>query len=218
MGCCLSRCAGHRAQSYQRLALHESIDFYDESVSTTGPDATHCVRSNSVPSFQDILHHLDDVRDVWFSIGLVLGIKMTKLREIEQQNLQKPDGTRRCLAELIEYWLYSDPSACWARLIRALEQLDHLRLAAAIKRQHLWEPSESVYTSHNAYVPRFLATSAISKLHCANWRLPNCVPISKLRIRNFETAQRELLRKLEMTVYTALKLWLQAANTSLNLL
>ena len=37
-------------------------------------------------------------------------------------------------------------------------------------------------------------------------------------IRNFETAQRELLRKLEMAVYTALKLWLQAANTPLNLL
>ena len=37
-------------------------------------------------------------------------------------------------------------------------------------------------------------------------------------VRNFETAQRELLRKLEMTVYTALKLWLQAANISLNLL
>ena len=37
-------------------------------------------------------------------------------------------------------------------------------------------------------------------------------------VRNFETAQQELLRKLEMAVYTALKLWLQAANTPLNLL
>ena len=140
MGSCLSRCAGrYRARSYR----YEPLGL---SVSTTGPDATHCVRSNSVPSLQDILHHLDEVRSDWFSIGLVLWVKMAKLREIEQRYLMT-DGTRRCLAEMIQHWLYSDPSACWERLVRALEQLDLLTLAAAIKQKHLWEASESVVSS-----------------------------------------------------------------------
>ena len=42
--------------------------------------------------------------------------------------------------------------------------------------------------------------------------------VAKLRA-NFETVYAILKqRKLEMAVYTALKLWLQAANTPLNLL
>ena len=49
-------------------------------------------------------------------------------------------------------------------------------------------------------VPRFLATCAISKLRCANWWLPIGVPVSKLR-RDFKTAQRKFLLKLEMAVY-----------------
>ena len=42
----------------------------------------------------------------------------------------------------------------------------------------------------HVYVPRFLATCAISKLRCANWRLPNCVPISKLRTQFRNCATR----------------------------
>ena len=40
------------------------------------------------------------------------------------------------------------------------------------------------------YVLRFLATYAILKLRCANLRLPNCVPISKLRTQFRNCATR----------------------------
>ena len=112
---------------------------------------THCERTvNSVPSHQDVLYHLDEVRHDWFSIGLVLWVKMAKLREIEQRYMMT-DGTRRCLAEMIQCWLETDPTACWERLVRALEQVDQLALAATIKKQHLWESSELqlVHTSHD---------------------------------------------------------------------
>ena len=47
----------------------------------------------------------------------------------------------------------------------------------------------------SVYVPRFLATCAISKLRCANWWLPIC-PVSfetAHLLRNLETARRRSL-------------------------
>ena len=52
-------------------------------------------------------------------------------------------GVDRWLVEMVQYWLDSDPAACWERLVRALEQLDLLVLAATIKQKHLWEQSPS---------------------------------------------------------------------------
>ena len=50
-------------------------------------------------------------------------------------------------------------------------------------------------TIPDIYVPRFLATCAISKLRCANWRLPICLVSFETAhlLRNFETARRRSL-------------------------
>ena len=53
------------------------------------------------------------------------------------------------------------------------------------------------------YVPRFLATCAISKLRCANWRLPIC-PVSfetAHLLRNFETARTRSLSAANIALY-----------------
>ena len=130
MGSCLSR--------FFRRALSD----HDLDLLTPKPDATHCVRTvNPVPSLQDILHHLDAVRYQWFVIGLVLQIKYTKLKEIEQQ-YKLTEGPRRCLAEMIHHWLSSNPATSWEQVVAALEYIDEFRLAAIIKQKHVWIPSE----------------------------------------------------------------------------
>ena len=51
--------------------------------------------------------------------------------------------------------------------------------------------------SRGIYVLHFLAICTISKLHCAFYQLPNCMPISKLLTR-FQNCATRLLYNLEM--------------------
>ena len=83
-----------------------------------------------------MLHHLNEVRGEWFLIGIALGIPLSKLREIEVSYSR--EGTKRWLAEMLQYWLDTTPETCWETIARALEQVDQLRLASAIKKKYLW--------------------------------------------------------------------------------
>ena len=88
-----------------------------------------------------MLHHLNEVRGEWFLIGIALGIPLSKLREIEVSYSR--EGTKRWLAEMLQYWLDTTPETCWETIARALEQVDQLRLASAIKKKYLWNQPSS---------------------------------------------------------------------------
>ena len=90
--------------------------------------------------------HLDKVGDNWFVFGIALGVPHKKLREIEISFSQ--GGVKRFVVEMIQYWLDTTPSACWKEVARALEQVDCLALASAIKKEYLWghdeQPTEPI--------------------------------------------------------------------------
>ena len=91
-----------------------------------------------------MLQHLNEVRNEWFMIGIALGVRLIKLREIEASYTK--EGMMRCMLEMVQYWLDTTPAACWEQVARALEQVNQLTLAATIKQKYLWDQPSSEWT------------------------------------------------------------------------
>lgn len=88
------------------------------------------------PTVQQLLSELRTVDD-WYSFGIALGVPVSKLREIEASNPQ--GGVKRWRIDMLQYWLDTAPTASWKDVSRALQQTDHLMLAATVKSRYLWE-------------------------------------------------------------------------------
>ena len=88
----------------------------------------------SPPNVQLLLTELSEVDD-WFTFGVILGITVTKLREIQASNPQ--GGVQRLKIDMFQFWLDSTPTASWEDIIRALEQADHVTLAVRLKSKYL---------------------------------------------------------------------------------
>ena len=83
------------------------------------------------PTFtlRNVLNALKDVVD-WKSLGIQLNITGPKINEIDVNNRgQVPD----CRFALVQYWLQSDVSCSWKRLIDALKAIDYSVLAEEIR-------------------------------------------------------------------------------------
>ena len=94
---------------------------------------TMSVYTDAVLGLQLMLHYVKEVRNEWFMFGIALGVPLTKLREIEA--LYTKEGLGRCMLEMAQYWLDTDPcTACWEQVARALEQVNQLTLAAHFKQ------------------------------------------------------------------------------------
>ena len=100
-----------------------------------------CLPTDPVLGLQLMLHHLNEVKNGWFMIGIALGVPLTKLKDIEASYPQ--GGVPRWLAEMVQYWLDTTPAACWEQVARALEQVDQVTLAATIKQKYLWDQPPS---------------------------------------------------------------------------
>ena len=48
-------------------------------------------------------------------------------------------GVERCLAEMLQYWLDTIPTASWQEVAAALEQVDLITLASRVKQKYLWD-------------------------------------------------------------------------------
>ena len=79
----------------------------------------------------------------WYSLGVALGVRVRKLREIQASNSRS--GIQRCKIDMFQSWLDSTPTASWEDVIRALEQLDHNSLAARLREEYTkQQPSPGV--------------------------------------------------------------------------
>ena len=92
-----------------------------------------------VPTLQAMLVHLSEVGSDWFVFGSVLGVPISKLKSIEAYHLK--EGVKRCILEMMQYWLDTTPAACWQQVTAALEQVDLITLASRIKQKYLWDHS-----------------------------------------------------------------------------
>ena len=81
---------------------------------------------------------MENVREVmaevgnWVSVGIELGVPVSKLNEISQQSSTERE---KSLA-LVDYWVNTDPDASWEKLAQALYQCGEHR-AAAVTKQYL---------------------------------------------------------------------------------
>ena len=55
----------------------------------------------------------------WFPLGLQLGIKTTKLKEIEKDC---PGDVRRCKIEVLDWWHRNTQEVSWLKLANAVEK------------------------------------------------------------------------------------------------
>ena len=81
-----------------------------------------------------MLEELNEVDD-WFTLGVALGVTVRKLREIQTSNPQ--GGVQHWMTDMFQSWLDSTPTASWEDVIRALEQLDHVVLAARLRSKYI---------------------------------------------------------------------------------
>ena len=64
-----------------------------------------------------MLTELEGVTTKWEELGLALNLSMSKIREIEANN---PKSVRKCLKEVIVFWVQSNTEATWTMLCDAL--------------------------------------------------------------------------------------------------
>ena len=73
--------------------------------------------------FEDakVLSFLNNVTN-WFVLGIHLGVKRHKLKQIE---VQHPQDIERCKLEMVALWRQSDPTASWPKLKEALRKCNY---------------------------------------------------------------------------------------------
>ena len=87
---------------------------------------------------------LEELRDVdnWYMLGAYLNVRVNELKKI--QSTHTHDGVERCKLEMLQYWLNTTMTAFWKDVVRALEKLDMLTLAAKVKFKYLLAPGVCV--------------------------------------------------------------------------
>ena len=82
---------------------------------------------------------LESASNIWFELGLALGLLHPKLRQIEEDYNQ---DMSKCLREMLAEWLYHDDSTAelsipsWEKLTKALRELKFDALAKEIEKNH----------------------------------------------------------------------------------
>ena len=81
---------------------------------------------------KNILRILKKVVD-WKSLGTELGIDLSKINEIKDNNREQ---VSECKRALIQFWLDSDTNCSWMMLADALESSDMIVLADKIRTEY----------------------------------------------------------------------------------
>lgn len=115
----------------------------------------------------NLLDDLVTVVDKWYLIGVKLEIKPSFLKGLEQQYKNDP---RRCLVEILQYWLDGNvPSAIveWETLIAVLRSpiIDETGLAERIYKDNISQQEASECISHTVPIPGNLTAVCYTFLH-----------------------------------------------------
>ena len=83
---------------------------------------------------QQLLKELKTI-DNWFVFGVYLSVPYSQLQKINLSH--HSEEIELCKVDLLQYWLNNNVSASWKDVVRALEQIDQLVLAATVKQKYL---------------------------------------------------------------------------------
>ena len=90
-------------------------------------------------TIKTLTHELKDVTADWFQLGVQLGVKPAKLRQIDQDCGGK---TERCSTEMLNCWLQGDLEASWGKVVEALQRMDRVVLAQQLQRMYMYRGSK----------------------------------------------------------------------------
>ena len=80
-------------------------------------------------TFKNIINALKPVVE-WKTLGVQLDISATRIKEIDVNNR---GHVAECKHDMIQFWLESDTSCSWKKLIEALNMCDQLVLTERIR-------------------------------------------------------------------------------------
>ena len=90
---------------------------------------------SDMDSFVDVLRELSEITDMWFELGLVLGLKESTLNGIKTDNTT----VRECKREMVKSWLQKKDKCTpsWQALVKALKDtlVQHTDVAEKIKQK-----------------------------------------------------------------------------------
>ena len=92
-----------------------------------------CCVPTGAPTLQQLMEALKK-QEKWFLFGAMLGVPVSKLKEIESKY---PNDSDRCKLEMLQYWLDTKLGPTWNEVTQALEKADQLTLAAQVKHEYL---------------------------------------------------------------------------------
>ncbi len=90
-------------QSWTILSLYIGIAVHDEDQLCT-------------EDLQEVVSHLMEAINVWFQLGLALGIRVATLEDIKCHTNHNRDGLR----EMLTHWLRTSPSRTWSDICNGL--------------------------------------------------------------------------------------------------
>ena len=72
----------------------------------------------------------------WWSLGVQLGLSLDRLRSIQYNNVQYPDGSSRCLTDMFDWWLKSNCDTTYENLTTAFTAIGRRDLALKVCREN----------------------------------------------------------------------------------
>ena len=93
-----------------------------------------CSPTNTGPdSLGDLVNELDDIAAKWVSFGIKLEVPYHELQIISHDHGQ---NARRCMAEMMKWWLDHNLEAKWSSIVQALAKIGKRHLACRIAQSH----------------------------------------------------------------------------------
>lgn len=103
------------------------------------------------------------VDDSWYTLGQALGISHEELDRIQQGEA----NPFKCKTKMFKIWIREDPTATWAKIATALEEIGKSELATEVRNQYGIRgdtaPSSSEYSSAESSLSWNKATDEVEK-------------------------------------------------------
>ena len=79
---------------------------------------------------------LSEIENLWYILGILLGIPKAKLDQIQANYGSGPWPHGRCLIETISQWKDNHENATWSSIVQALYSMQKKQLAKRVATKH----------------------------------------------------------------------------------
>ena len=84
----------------------------------------------------DVIIELNEIENLWYTFGILLGISKSKLDQIQANYGSGPCPHGRCLIETIRQWKDNHENTTWSSIVQALYSMQKKQLAKRVAAKH----------------------------------------------------------------------------------